>query len=42
MRQTHVPHNVTRLQGAHCYPKLPLRCTDFRAPENLILPVLIF
>ena len=44
MRQTFVARNVTRstkLRGAQCLPKLALRSTEFRSPENLIFPALI-
>ena len=43
MRQTHVPHEVTRctkLQGAQCSPEIALRSMDFHAPENLTFPAL--
>ena len=44
VRQTHVPHKVTRcteLQGTQRSPELTLKSMDFRAPENLIFPALI-
>ena len=43
LRQTRVPRKVTRctkLRGAQRSPKLGLRSTDFRAPENLIFPAM--
>ena len=43
MGWTRVPCKVTRskkLRGAQRSPELGLRSTDFRAPENLIIPVL--
>ena len=43
MRQTRVPRKATKcakLRGVQRSPELALRTTDFRAPENLILPVL--
>ena len=43
MRQTLLLRNVTKskkLRGAQCSSELALRSTDFRSPENLILPAL--
>ena len=45
MRWTLVPRKVTRwtkFWGAQRSPELAFRSTDFRAPENLIFPALIY
>ena len=44
MRWTRVPRKVarwTKFWGTQRSPEVALRSTDFRAPENLIFPVLL-